>query len=141
MKDYSTQIEIPVSREFVFNAISRDLGSWWGKQDRPIDAKGIVFKVSWGEPWYQFEVVDYWEGELMVWECIDANQIIPGLSGVEKEWVDTKVHWKLEELTPATTMLNFKHEGLIPDFLCFDFCSKSWEHFLKDHLISHILSK
>ncbi|NND16142.1 MAG: hypothetical protein HKN89_07435 [Eudoraea sp.] len=141
MNDYTTLIEIPGSRKEVFKAISQELGSWWGKQEHPINGKDIVFKVAWGKPWYQFEVIEYIEDELMIWQCIDANQLISGLSGVEKEWVGTKIHWKLEEADQNTTMLHFKHEGLIPDFLCFEFCSKSWDHFLKDRLINYLLGQ
>jgi len=138
MTDYTTQLEIPISRHAVFMAISRELGKWWGKQDRLIEKKDTVFRVSWGEPWYQFEVVEYKENELMIWECIDANQIITGLTGVEKEWVGTKIHWKLVEISSNTTLIQFKHQGLIPDFLCFDVCSNAWEHFLKDRLVSYL---
>jgi len=138
MNDYATQVEIPRSRNVLFNALSRELEAWWGKQDQPLSEAGIIFKVSWGTPWYQFRVIEYKEDELMVWECIDANQIIPGLSDVEKEWVGTKIHWQLEKLTPDTTILHFKHEGLIPDFLCFDFCSRTWDQFLKERLISYL---
>jgi len=138
MTHYTTQLEIPNSRHAVFMAISRELGNWWGQQDKLIDEKNLVFKVSWGEPWYQFKVLDYKENELMIWECIDANQLIPGLSGVEKEWVGTRIHWKLKEMSSNTTLLEFKHQGLIPEFLCFDFCSNSWEHFLKDRLVAYL---
>ena len=138
MTDYSTEVEIPSSKHAVFKAISQELGEWWGHQDRSIEKKDLVFKVSWGEPWYQFMVTDYKENELMIWECIDANQIIPGLSGVEKEWVGTQIHWNLTAISTDNTLLHFKHQGLVPDFLCFDFCSKSWEHFLKERLLTYL---
>lgn len=138
MTDYTSQLEIPNSRHEVFMAISRELGKWWGEQDRFIEKKDTVFKVSWGEPYYQFKVVEYRENELMIWECIDANQIITGLTGVEREWVGTQIHWKLVEISSSTTLLQFKHLGLIPDFLCFDVCSNAWEHFLKNRLAAYL---
>lgn len=141
MTDYTTQVEIPNSRHTIFKAISIELGNWWGEQDKPIKKKDSVFKVSWGEPWYQFKVADYKENERMIWECIDANQLIPGLTGVEKEWVGTSIHWNLREISSNMTLLQFKHLGLISDFLCFDFCSNSWEHFLKERLISYLSQK
>ncbi len=138
MTDYTTKLEIPNSRHAIFMAISGELGKWWGEQDRLIEKKDTVFKVSWGEPWYQFKVTEYKENELMIWECIDANQLIPGLTGVEKEWVGTKILWNLTEISSNATLLLFKHQGLTPDFLCFDFCSSSWEHFLKDRLVAYL---
>ena len=141
MQSYHTSFKIEHSAEGIFTAISQQLGDWWGKQDKVIDEKGTIFKVAWGEPWYQFKVIHFIPNQAMSWECIDANQKINGLSGVEKEWVGTKVHWKLEDLGPNQSRLNFEHEGLVPDFLCFDFCSASWERFLKDSLVAYLKTK
>jgi hypothetical protein len=138
MNSYRTSIELNGSKATVFTAISNTLEAWWGKQNVKIDREGIIFKVSWGEPWYLFKVTTFQPNTEMVWECIDANQKIPGLTGVEKEWIGTKIHWRLTEIEPRLTRLNFKHEGLVPEFICFNFCSQSWEHFLKESLKPYI---
>jgi len=135
---YTTAFKIHSPSERVFKAISQQLGDWWGKQDKVIEKEGTIFKVAWGEPWYQFKVIHFIPNQEMSWECIDANQKINGLSGVEKEWVGTKVHWKVENLGPDQCRLNFEHEGLVPDFLCFDFCSATWERFLKESLVNYL---
>ncbi|MDW3652831.1 MAG: hypothetical protein R8P61_37475 [Bacteroidia bacterium] len=135
---YKTRLEIQCSVERFFTAISQQLGDWWGKQDKGIEGVGTIFTVSWGEPWYQFKVIKFIQDQEMIWECIDANQKIKGLTGVEKEWVGTKVHWKLEGLSENQSRLIFQHEGLVPDFLCFNFCSSTWEHFLKDSLRNYL---
>ncbi len=135
---YKTTISIQAPAERVFEAITKELGKWWGAQDRPIERKGTEFRVSWGEPWYQFKVVKYEPDVEVIWECTDANQLIPGLSGVEKEWVGTKIHWYLEEGSKSNTILYFEHDGLVPEVLCFDFCSKSWDHFLRESLVNYL---
>ncbi len=137
MSDYYTSIEFNSSSEKVFEAISKNLTSWWGQQDHLINKEGTVFTVSWGEPWYRFKVISYTENQEMIWECVDANQIIQGLDGVQKEWVGTKVHWRITELEDKT-VLNFKHEGLIPEFICFNVCSSSWDSFLKVSLVQFL---
>jgi len=141
MNSYTTSIEINSTKEAVFQAISKDLKNWWGRQDIPIDKSGIIFKVAWGEPWDQFKVTEYVENKCIVWECIDANQKINGLEGVEKEWVGTKIHWELHELNEQRTLLKFRHEGLVPEFVCFDFCSESWERFLHGSLMNYLARK
>ena len=138
MSHYKTAIEIKHPPSIVFDAITENLASWWGRQDHRIDKAGTVFTVSWGEPWYQFEVTHYIENHEMIWKCIDANQIIGGLEGVQKEWVDTKIHWKLKPLGNDDSLLEFEHEGLVPDFICFQVCSTSWDHFLKESLIAYL---
>ena len=137
-KSYAAKIMINHKPERIFKAISQGLGDWWGPQDKIIDRDGIIFKVAWGEPWYHFKVLTYHENQEMIWECIDANQKIAGLQGVEKEWVGTRIHWQLDSQGDNLTVLKFTHEGLVPDFICFDFCSASWEHFLKESLINYL---
>ncbi|MER3318045.1 MAG: hypothetical protein RIB79_07115 [Allomuricauda sp.] len=138
MENYTTQVTINCSIQEAFTAISKNLEDWWGKQDFPIDRTGLIFKVSWGEPWYQFKVLEYQENREMIWECIDANQKIDGLENVEKEWVGTKIHWTLSEIKKGKTLLEFEHQGLVPDFICFEFCAKSWNHFLKESLVNYL---
>ena len=58
--------------------------NWWGKQSAIPAAVLDEFKVQWGEPWYEFRVVEFEANRKMVWECIDASQIIKGLEGVQK---------------------------------------------------------
>jgi hypothetical protein len=140
VSSYKTSIEVNNTVETVFEAISRRLGDWWGNQDNAIDHEGIVFKVSWGEPWYQFEVVKYIQDQEMTWKCIDANQKIDGLPGVEKEWVGTEISWNFKSLDNDKCLLEFEHQGLVPELLCFKFCSSSWEHFLEDSLVKYLVS-
>ena len=135
---YSKEILINASVSKVFDAISLDLEKWWGSQSQPIESTDTIFIVSWKIPWYEFRVIDYLKDQKMIWECIDANQIIEGLTGVKREWVGTRIHWEIEEITDFKTRLKFRHEGLVPDFICFDFCSKTWDHFLLDALRKYL---
>ena len=141
MQEYSTTFMINKPAEEVFKAISHELSHWWGKQSQPIEANGTLFTVSWGAPWYKFKVIEYQPDRLLVWECIDANQIIDGLEGVAKEWVGSKIHWQLYDTGGNTTALHFRHEGLTPSLLCFDFCSSTWNHFLNDSLVTYLMAK
>ncbi len=75
-----------------------------------IEKRGIVFKVSWGEPWYKFEVVKYLKNQEMTWKCIDANQKIEGLTDVEKEWVGTEINWIVKRLDKNRSLLEFEHK-------------------------------
>jgi len=137
-KDYKQQVSINASTKLVFQAIAEDLGKWWGDMDKPVQNQGDVFTVSWGEPWYQFEVVEYEPFKKITWSCIDANQIIDGLEGVEKEWVGTQVVWELVEEGNGTVKVSMAHQGLIPNFTCFDVCSSAWDHFITGSLKSYL---
>ena len=141
MTSYRTSIEVNSPPEKLFEAISKNLGDWWGNQDSPIDKEDVVFTVSWGEPWYKFQVIEYIPNQAMIWKCIDANQQIDGLTGVEKEWVGTEIHWEIKRLDRDRSLLEFEHKGLVPEFICFTFCSDSWGHFLESSLVEYLKNK
>ena len=138
MNNYKNSVEIDSPPNRIFAAISKELGNWWGNQDKPILRNGTIFKVAWGEPWYQFEVSHYMVNREMSWTCIDANQIIEGLTGVEKEWVGSEIHWKIEPLDENRSLLKFEHSGLVPELQCYSFCSKSWIYFLEHKLVDYL---
>ena len=75
---------------------------------------------------------------MLLGKGVDANQKIEGLENVEKEWVGTKIHWNLERVGREKTLLKFQHEGLVPEFICFNFCCKSWDHFLRQILVNYL---
>ena len=131
---YSTEIVAKTNSEAAFKALTTQIGAWWGQQNHPVTKVGDVFTVSWGAPWYQFRVNTYEPDQKVVWECIDANQIIEGLVGVQKEWVGTKMHWVLNPLNEQEIRIKFRHEGLVPDFICYDFCTYTWDQFITQHL-------
>lgn len=137
-KNYSAQLRVKTSDVRAFEALSTKLGDWWGDQDQPVRRSGNVFTVSWGEPWYQFKVIEYVPLEKITWECIDANQIIGNLEGVQKEWVGTQLHWTINELDKDEIELQFKHVGLVPEFICYDTCSNAWDKFISINLKAYL---
>ena len=143
--NYSSTVIIGVPASNIFRALTSDINAWWGDTDRQINKKGDVFKVSWGEPWYLFEVIEYQKDSLIEWKCIDANQIISGLEGVQKEWVGSVVHWNIERLSDQVSRLFIEHRGLTEALTCYEFCSSTWNRFLhialKNYLESSIKSE
>lgn len=135
---YSRILKIDASAEAIFEALTVDLEGWWGKMDKPVTTAGDVFKVVWRDPWYQFEVTTFAPPYQVNWRCIDANQIIHGLEDVQKEWVGTELQWRIEPEEKGSCMVLFRHQGLVPDFICYDFCSKAWDHFLGERLKAYL---
>ena len=138
MENYKTEIKVNCSSNKLFNAITKELSNWWCKQDSIGINLGDIFTVSWGEPWYKFKVIECIENKQLVWRCIDANQKIEGLNNIEKEWVGTKIHWSIVETSIDKCILDFTHEGLNSSLLCFNFCSKTWSHFLNNSLVKYV---
>lgn len=136
--DYTVSVTIRSNIETVFNALSKNLTFWWGNMDRPVETLDDIFTVSWGTPWYQFKVIDYRPHEKITWACIDANQIIPGLEGVKKEWVGSTLHWTIDQLDPMQIKVSLTHQGLTPQLVCYEVCSTTWDRFITDSLKTYL---
>ncbi|MBX2871576.1 MAG: hypothetical protein KTR30_05735 [Saprospiraceae bacterium] len=140
-EDYSTSIQVKTTAGQAFKALSTEIDAWWGTSNRPADQLGIDFTVAWGEPWYQFKVVEYVEPNRITWACTDANQIIAGLEGVQKEWVGTQMQWTIREMPQGMVEITLLHQGLVPAFICYDFCSATWDSFVQEKLSSYLASE
>lgn len=138
---YSTSLAVKSSAAKVLEALSTKIEDWWGDQDKPAQQLGDIFTISWGEPWYQFKVVEYIPNKKVVWECIDSNQIIGDLEGVQKEWVGTQLKWTINTVNENEIELHFKHEGLVPEFICYDVCSNTWDSFIAVNLKEYLEGK
>jgi len=137
---YSVSIDIATTPAKAFNALSENIDKWWGKTDQAALKTGGIFTVSWGEPWYQFQLIEIVPEEKLVWECIDANQIIDDLEGVQKEWVGTRIVWTISVISDGMVRIDLVHEGLVPTFICYEVCSRTWGSYVTEHL-KHYLEK
>jgi hypothetical protein len=60
-----------------------------------------------------------------------------GLGNDKAEWVDTHVIFEIIE-KDGKTLLSFKHDGLVPDYECYDICVNGWSHYIQDSLYNLI---
>lgn len=137
-KSYQQSVLLNTAPQKAFEALTNEISKWWGDTDLSAQKVGDTFKVSWGEPYYQFEVTQLKPNEKIVWDCIDCNQIHEGLEGIEKEWVGTKLFWTMEDMANGQTRVSLLHEGLVPSFICYDVCHSGWDHFIKDSLKNYL---
>lgn len=128
--DFTTSVIIECTPKEVFDALTLNINDWWGNLDSPIYKTNDVFTVDWGTPWYQFKVIEYKPNDILEWECIDANQIIGNLEGVQKEWVGTTLKWTIKSIEKNKIRLDFTHKGLTPKFICYDVCAPTWKEFI-----------
>ena len=140
MQNFSDSILINCHSDKAFKALTINISEWWGQQDVLIKDRGDRFRVSWGDPWYLFEVTHLKPGSSISWKCIDANQIIPGLAGVQKEWVGSEIQWSIESISEQQCRVHVVHEGLNEALICYDFCSSTWERFIHQELKAYLES-
>ena len=137
-KDYNKTVLISSNKEEVYLALTEEISKWWGDIDNIVQKKGDIFTVSWGEPWYKFKVTEFKPFNKITWECIDCNQIIGDLKGVEKEWVGTKLQWEIKTINDKEVEVNIIHQGLIPEFACYKVCSSAWDNFVGNSLKNYL---
>ena len=125
--NYTQQFSTHVNQEVIFKAISKQLNDWWGKTDLPVSKIGDEFTTSFDNAFWKFRVIDFKNNEKLTWLCID------GKPEFNAEWIGTKVDWNIF-LSNGLTKLNVVHEGLTPDFECYNICAPTWDIFITSSL-------
>ncbi|NLR64307.1 SRPBCC domain-containing protein [Chitinophaga varians] len=126
--------------------------AWWSEEIAGGTAKaGDVFD-------YHFEDIHRAKMKLtesvpdkrVVWHVLE-NEFKPGLFGEaaaghvkgdgfendKAEWVDTHVVFDIIKENDKTR-LRFTHDGLVPDYECYDVCINGWKHYIQESLYSLI---
>jgi len=145
-QSFTTTIVVEQTPSQVFNAIVNPQ-AWWSEEITGGTSKiGDLFD-------YHFEdihrtkmkLTEVVPGKKVVWLVLE-NYFKPGIfNGADKtakadgfenekaEWVDTNVIFEITE-KDGKTQLHFKHEGLVPDYECYNACVSGWSFYIQDSL-------
>lgn len=138
MKNYTQTISAFTSKEAAFYAFTRHVEKWWGTVDHPAHQVGDVFKVSFGEAFWTFKIIQLQKFDRVSWECIEAHQVHEGLEDMGEEWLKTKLHWEILQKDNQAIEIHFVHEGLVPEFACFKVCATGWDFYITERLKSYL---
>jgi hypothetical protein len=56
----------------------------------------------------------------------------------QHEWANTKMIFEISS-KGYKTVLNFTHEGLVPEKKCYTMCEQGWTTVIKDYLFNFIM--
>ena len=139
-KSFSTSFLVDQSPEEVFNAVINVRGWWSGYYAEEFEGNTaklndeFSFIAAGGVHYSKQKLIEVIPGKKVVWLITDA-----ALSFVDKqdEWVGTKVIFDISKKVNKTELV-FTHEGLVPEFECYDSCAPAWEQYVQNKLYALI---
>lgn len=133
--NYTTSILVEQTPEVVFNAIN-NVSGWWSEEvtDSTIGLN-TVFNYHYKNVHIcKMQIVEFIPNQKVVWLVLENTfNFIKDKS----EWVNTKIIFEISE-TGGKTQLKFTHEGLVPEYECFDICQNAWTQYIGQSLYNLI---
>ena len=134
-QDFTTTILVDQTPQQVFDAINNVRG-WWSEE-----IEGDTHKLN-DEFTYHYKDVHICRMKLtevvpnkkVVWQVL-SNYF--NFTKDKSEWTGTKVIFEISE-KDGKTQLHFTHEGLTPEFECYNACHDGWTNYVKKSLYSLI---
>ena len=127
--DYTNTVQIHVPPSAVFKAITSEVDKWWSIQSNVADQLNSKLTVGFGTTIKEFLITEFEENKKITWDVTHAFMDIEKLSN-KSEWVGTKIIWEISPSSEGST-LNFRHQGLVPEFECWEACENGWNYFLE----------
>ena len=131
MENYSQTIQLNVSADRVFRALTEEIPFWWTTMfEGSSNNKGDRFTVRFGDHIYKImRVEELDENAKVIWHVEDSLIAVPGLKN-QNEWIGTTIVWSIIAQEKGT-VLQLEHIGLHPEIECYDICTDGWRQFLK----------
>ncbi len=131
VQSYTSTLTVDQTPKEAFDAITNVRGWWSGEIDGRTDQLGEEFTYRYEDVHYSKQrITEFVPDEKVVWLVLDAY-----LSFVEDktEWNGTKVIFEVAEKGDKTE-IRFTHQGLVPEYECYDNCSNAWGFYINSSL-------
>ena len=130
MSNFSTTMLVKQSPAQVFAAIN-NVGGWWEEIDGNANQVGAVFTHRYEDVHRcELEVIDRLPNRRIAWRVRDNYFAFVGDTS---EWKDTMIVFAIARKGDHTE-IRLTHEGLTPNYECFDVCSNAWVSLMNDNL-------
>jgi len=133
--DFTTTIVVDQTPEEVFNAINNPRG-WWseeieGSTEKLNDEFNYHYKDAHISKMKLIEVIP---NKKVVWLVLE-NYF--KFTKDKTEWTGTKIIFEISE-KDNKTQIRFTHQGLVPEYECYEICRDAWSNYIQNSLRSLI---
>jgi hypothetical protein len=127
-KDFSTTIVVDQSAKEVFDAVNNVRG-WWSEEiEGDTDQPGAIFDYHYEDVHRcKMKIIEFVPNERVSWRVLE-NYF--NFTEDRTEWTGTTIVF---DITPENgrTRLRMTHQGLVPEYECFDICRDSWTNYIQ----------
>jgi hypothetical protein len=130
-QDFTTTIEVNQSPEEVFNAINNVRGWWSENIEGNTDRLNAEFLYHYKDVHIcKLKIIEFDPGKKVVWHVLNNHF---NFTLDESEWKNPKIIFEITE-KDGETQLRFTHEGLVPQYECYDVCFDAWTSYIQGSL-------
>jgi hypothetical protein len=133
--DFTASIAVDQSPMEAFNAI-KDFRAWWSEQiDGKTDRLNEEFFYHYKDIHLcKMKPIELLPGKRLVY-LVTENQF--SFIKDQREWVGTKLVFDITS-EGDKTKVQFTHEGLVPEYECYEVCNDAWSGYIKNSLFKLI---
>ena len=130
-RNFATAFAVAQTPEAAFAAINNVRG-WWSEEiDGRTDKLGEEFKYHFQDIHRcKLKITELVRGKKVVWRVLD-NYF--SFTKDETEWKGTNTVFDVFKMGDKTE-IRFTHEGLVPEYECYDACSQGWGTYINNSL-------
>jgi hypothetical protein len=137
VSDFATKLLVDQSPKEVFRAVT-NVRKWWSEE-----IEGGTEKLN-DEFTYHFEdihrckmkLIEVIPDKKVVWLVLD-NYF--KFTEDKSEWKNTKVIFEISQQGNKTVLL-MTHQGLVPEYECFEICQDAWTNYIQNSLRNLIVT-
>jgi hypothetical protein len=129
--DFSTSIVVDQTPKEVFDAVNNPKG-WWSEEIEGGTTKlNDVFLYHYKDVHVsKMKLVEFIPNKKVVW-LVQENHF--SFTQDKTEWKGTKIIFEISE-KDGKTELRFTHQGLVPQYECYEICEEAWTNYIQNSL-------
>jgi len=133
-KSFAVTIEVLQSPQDVFKRLTQDVAKWWGGPDLTGSTQKLNDEFTIQHPGAHYskqKIETLIPNEKLIWLVTEST--LDWLQKDKQEWENTKMIFELS-IKGGQTVLQFTHEGLVPEKECYLLCRDGWNTVIKNYL-------